>query len=93
MESEGPSVGWEERSNEATARTPNHPTGILIHLNGQDRTIPLGTTIASLLAELGLPRDRVAVEVDREIVRRADWECTELTPGVAVEVVHFVGGG
>jgi thiamine biosynthesis protein ThiS len=93
MESEGPSVGWEERSNEATARTPNHPTGILIHLNGQDRTIQPGTTIASLLAELGLPRDRVAVEVDREIVRRADWEGTQLTPGVAVEIVHFVGGG
>ena len=93
MESEGPSVGWEERNSEAATKAPNHPTGILIHLNGQDRTIQPGTTIVSLLAELGLPRDRVAVEVDREIVRRADWEGTQLTPGVAVEIVHFVGGG
>jgi len=94
MESEGPSVGWQERSSEAAAGAAHHSNNdILIRLNGQDRAIPAGTTVASLLDELALPRDRVAVEVDREIVRRADWEGTRLTPGVAVEVVHFVGGG
>jgi thiamine biosynthesis protein ThiS len=66
---------------------------MLICLNGEDRKVRNGTTIAGLLADLGVSRDRVAVEVDRTIVRRADWEGTELSPGVAVEVVHFVGGG
>jgi thiamine biosynthesis protein ThiS len=93
MESEGPSVGWHERSSEAAAGAANHSNDIRICLNGQDRAIQAGTTVTGLLAELGLPADRVAVEVDRVIVRRADWEGTALTPGVAVEVVHFVGGG
>ena len=93
MESEGSSVGWEERSSESAAGAANHPNDIVIRLNGNDRKIQAGTTVASLLAELGLPRDRVAVEVDRVIVRRDDWEGKHLTPGVAVEVVHFVGGG
>jgi thiamine biosynthesis protein ThiS len=86
-------VGWQEHKGEAGAGAANHSSDILICLNGQQRTIQAGTTVAGLLAELGLPRDRVAVEIDREIVRRADWEGTQLTPGVAVEVVHFVGGG
>jgi thiamine biosynthesis protein ThiS len=85
-------VGWEERS-EAAGKADNHPKDILIRLNGHERRIQAGTTVASLLVELGLPRDRVAVEVDREIVRRGDWEGKQLTPGVTVEVVHFVGGG
>ena len=93
MESEGSSVGWEERSSEIAAASANHPNRIVIRLNGNDHSIPAGATVASLLAQLGLPADRVAVEVDREIVRRRDWEGTQLTPGVAVEVVHFVGGG
>ncbi len=93
MESEGPSVGWQESSSESATGAANHSKDIRIRLNGQERAFPAGITVAGLLAELGLASDRVAVEVDREIVRRADWEGTQLTPGVAVEVVHFVGGG
>ena len=93
MESEGPSVGWEQRDPTPVDSGSHHADEMLIRLNGQDRKVPLGTTIAGLLANLGVSRDRVAVEVDREIVRRADWEGTQLSPGVAVEVVHFVGGG
>jgi thiamine biosynthesis protein ThiS len=66
---------------------------MLIQLNGEDRKVQPGTTIAGLLADLGVSQDRVAVEVNRTIVRRADWEGTQLSPGVVVEVVHFVGGG
>jgi thiamine biosynthesis protein ThiS len=93
MEAKGSSVGREERSARTAAGAANHPNEIVIRLNGSDHKIQAGTTVAHLLAELGLPADRVAVEVDREIVRRRDWEGRELTPGVAVEVVHFVGGG
>jgi sulfur carrier protein len=66
---------------------------MVIRLNGEERTMRSGTTVATLLDELGVRADRVAVEVDREIIRRRDWEGTPLTPGVAVEIVHFVGGG
>jgi thiamine biosynthesis protein ThiS len=93
MDSEGPSVGWVERD-QTSAGSSDQPTGeMLIRLNGKDRKVRPGTTIAGLLADLGVARDRVAVEVEREIVRRANWEGTQLTPGVSVEVVHFVGGG
>jgi thiamine biosynthesis protein ThiS len=92
MGSEGPFVGRQQPSTEAAA-TANHSNDILIRLNGQDRKVRAGTTVGGLLAELGLPRDRVAVEVDREIIRRREWESRQLNPGVAVEIVHFVGGG
>lgn len=93
MESEGPSVGWEERDTRSAGSAGLPTDDMMIRLNGEDRKVPPGTTIAGLLADLGVSRDRVAVEVDREIVRRADWEGTSLYPGVVVEVVHFVGGG
>jgi thiamine biosynthesis protein ThiS len=46
-----------------------------------------------LIEQLSLAPQRIAVEVNREIVRRADWEQTEVRDGDSVEIVHFVGGG
>ena len=64
-----------------------------IMLNGEPRRIRCGSTVRDLLDELELGVERVAVEVDRRIVRRADWSDRELPAGAAVEIVHFVGGG
>ena len=64
-----------------------------IMLNGDPHRIRIGSTVRDLLAELGLGVERVAVEVDRKIVRRADWDSRDLAPGASVELVHFVGGG
>jgi len=50
-------------------------------------------TVDVLVVRLGLEGQRVAVEVNRRIIRRAAWADTELAEGDAVEVVHFVGGG
>jgi thiamine biosynthesis protein ThiS len=66
---------------------------IEISVNGQDKVVPAGQSVAQLLALLGLERDRVAVELNRAIVRKPDWERTEVGAGAAVEIVHFVGGG
>ncbi|MCC7234139.1 MAG: sulfur carrier protein ThiS [Bryobacterales bacterium] len=66
---------------------------IEIVLNGQARHVPAGLTLAALLDHLGIPRDRVAIELEREIVGRARWEQTPVNGGAQVEVVHFVGGG
>jgi len=46
-----------------------------------------------LIEQLGMKGDRVAVELNREIVARADWTQTRLNDGDRLEVVHFVGGG
>jgi len=46
-----------------------------------------------LLEWLELPRDRVAVERNREIVPRTGWDVTPIEPGDRLEVVHLVGGG
>ena len=62
-------------------------------VNGEPCEIPDPPTIAALLARLGLNADRVAVEVNEDVVPRATWETHELASGDRVEVVHFVGGG
>jgi thiamine biosynthesis protein ThiS len=64
-----------------------------LHLNGEQRNFPDGLTISALVAQLGMKPDRVAVELNLEIVPRARWEATTLKDGDKLEVVHFVGGG
>jgi len=66
---------------------------ITISLNGETREVPENLTLLSLLQWLSLPLDRIAVELNREIVRRGSWEGTLIHRGDRLEVVHFVGGG
>jgi thiamine biosynthesis protein ThiS len=62
-------------------------------INGESRSIAVGTTVAALIVELGLGDRRVAVERNREIVPRAQHATTQLAAGDRVELVTFVGGG
>lgn len=62
-------------------------------LNGDQRDFPDGLTVAALVSQLGMKPDRVAVELNLEIVPRARWETITLKDGDKLEVVHFVGGG
>ena len=71
----------------------NQTNTIEIVLNGEPRGVPAGLTVAGLLAELGVDGGRVAVELNREIVRKGDWGSTEVEAGAKVEIVQFVGGG
>jgi thiamine biosynthesis protein ThiS len=64
-----------------------------LHINGEQRDLPDGLTVAGLVAQLGMKPDRVAVELNLEIAPRAQWEATILKNGDKLEVVHFVGGG
>jgi thiamine biosynthesis protein ThiS len=66
---------------------------IAITLNGEPRRIPGPTTLAGLLAHLGLDPRTVVVERNRTIVRRPELGATPLAEGDTVELVHFVGGG
>lgn len=64
-----------------------------LYVNGEPREVAPGITVAGLLAALQTPKTGVAVEVNREIVRRAQHPTHQLSPEDRVEVVTFVGGG
>ena len=64
-----------------------------IEVNGEGREVDEGTTVGALVGLLGLAPERLAVELNREVVRRALWGETTLREGDKIEVVHFVGGG
>jgi thiamine biosynthesis protein ThiS len=64
-----------------------------IIVNGDEREARDGIAISDLITVLGLKPERLAIEVNRKIVRRADWPSTTLSEGDKVEIVHFVGGG
>ncbi|MGA7512994.1 MAG: sulfur carrier protein ThiS [Candidatus Sulfotelmatobacter sp.] len=69
-----------------------------LHINGEARTFadPAPTanfTLAALIESLAMKSDRVAVELNRNIVPRDRWPQTNLKDGDRLEIVHFVGGG
>ena len=66
---------------------------IEIVVNGEPKTASEGQTILGLLRQLQLDPARVAVELDRQIVKQPLWSETHLRPGAQVEIVMFVGGG
>lgn len=65
-----------------------------VSVNGDDREMPPGTTIAALVDALQPGRRRgIAVAVDGVVVRRAEWEAREVHDGAQVELVTAVQGG
>ncbi len=64
-----------------------------IQVNGRERDIPAGTSVAALLRDLGLDGRTLVVELNRRIVRPPEVESVRLEAGDRVELVHFVGGG
>jgi sulfur carrier protein len=66
---------------------------IAVQINGEPQTVRAGLTVDALLRELGIQADRVAVELNRSIVRQPLWSSTPVEAGAQVEIVTFVGGG
>ena len=64
-----------------------------IIINGTSRSFSSPLTLAGVIEQLGMKQDRVAVELNRDIVPRDKWNTTELNEGDRLEIVHFVGGG
>ena len=62
-------------------------------INGEERTFPSSLALTGLVEQLGMKPDRVAIELNRDIVPRERWAETMLSDGDRLEVVHFVGGG
>jgi len=62
-------------------------------INGENRNFEAPLTLAALVQVLGMKTDRVAVELNRDIVPRDQWDRTQIADGDRLEIVHFVGGG
>jgi thiamine biosynthesis protein ThiS len=62
-------------------------------INGEDHEFSSISSLSDLLQQLGMKPDRVAVELNRELVPRDHWNKTQLSDGDKLEIVHFVGGG
>ena len=64
-----------------------------ITLNGEGKDVPDDLTVRALVEHLGLGGGPVAVEINLEVVPRAEHAARMVHAGDAVEIVHFVGGG
>jgi thiamine biosynthesis protein ThiS len=64
-----------------------------VHVNGEIRELPDELTLDALVRQLALAPERLAIELNREVVRRARWSETVMRDGDKIEIVHFVGGG
>jgi thiamine biosynthesis protein ThiS len=62
-------------------------------VNGEPKRVPEGLDVERLLAWLAVDPSRVAVELNREIVRKTEWSAAMVREGAQIEVVWFVGGG
>lgn len=66
---------------------------MLVEVNGESRDVPAATTLAEFVEQLALAPERLAIELNRQVIRRSHWPETILNEGDRVEIVHFVGGG
>ena len=66
---------------------------IRVHINGEPHSVPSQQTVTALLSTLHIPAERVAIEIDKSIIRKREWETTLVGEGAQIEIVEFVGGG
>ena len=94
---DSPIIEWSALAGDSVSHAARfrHPKNSMavIKLNGEEFQVGADATVSSLLRQLELKTDRVAVELDRSIVPRGSWAATKIPGGASVEVVHFVGGG
>ena len=66
---------------------------ITIEINGEPKQVPPDQSVSALLGWLNISADRVAVELNRSIVRKREWAEVTVPDGARIEIVEFVGGG
>jgi thiamine biosynthesis protein ThiS len=64
-----------------------------IFINGEVKEIVEPVNLIELLKLLALPQERIAIELNRQVVRKKDWKDINVGDGDKLEVIHFVGGG
>jgi thiamine biosynthesis protein ThiS len=73
--------------------TSDSDLAIEVTINGESTRISAGLTVRQMLVHSGVDPQRVAVELNRRIVRKPDWDATLVEAGANIEIVEFVGGG
>ncbi len=68
-------------------------SSITVSINGKDRALPQSYTISALLSELNIDPLKVAVEINKKIALREEFNNISLNHGDRIEIVSFVGGG
>jgi thiamine biosynthesis protein ThiS len=66
---------------------------VRVYVNGEAKELSGSTSLADLINQLDLPATRIAVELNRVVVRRSDWSATVIQDEDRREIVRFVGGG
>jgi thiamine biosynthesis protein ThiS len=64
-----------------------------VEINGETKEIPRELNLNELLEYLSMPSRLLAIELNKEVVRRKDWGDIEVKDSDVIEVIHFVGGG
>ncbi len=64
-----------------------------IIINGETKKIENELNLRELLEKLDLPDERIAIELNKEVVRKKDWETVKIADRDKIEIIHFVGGG
>lgn len=64
-----------------------------VFINGETKEISRQLNLLELIKEFSLPSERIAIELNKQVVRKKDWENILLNEADRIEVVHFVGGG
>ena len=62
-------------------------------INGETKEIAENFNLIELLKHFSLPDERIAVELNKEVVRKKDWENIKINDADKIEIIHFVGGG
>jgi thiamine biosynthesis protein ThiS len=63
------------------------------YINGEKRNVAKKMSIFELLHEFGLPKERIAIELNKEVIRKTEWHNVKIKEFDKIEIVHFVGGG
>ena len=66
---------------------------VKVFINGETREISKQFNLLELLKEFSLPSERIAIELNKQVVRKKDWESILINDADRIEIVHFVGGG
>ncbi|MFW6369477.1 MAG: sulfur carrier protein ThiS [Myxococcota bacterium] len=88
-----PTTGAPKGSSGVVPEKEEGSARIVVRINGEQREVPAGLDIASLLRHLDVRSAKVAIERNREVVSKASYDSTPVEDGDLIEIVSFIGGG
>ena len=66
---------------------------ISVTVNGDSKSFEHEVSLRDLLSALDLPNERIAIELNKNVIRKKDWENISISNDDELEIIHFVGGG